>query len=448
MPQYETIRSYLVGLGWTIDQPSARRFEDALKKTAVMTEKFSKTAAKDFALVGGAFVATASAVAAGTVAMGLSVAKQDLQYQLMARRMFMTTDAVRKMTMATNALGLTLPEIIFGPPEVQERYKTLIQDETQMLKLLGSDQGESAFRRIRDIEFQFTRLGPALQIFGMTFTEDVINKMFGGTGKLEDRLKQFVGWFEGNIPKIADQWSNVLAPALLKVGGILGWIWDKAVGAGNAINGVTGSASSVPGSSSAPSTPDSGMSAIDKAIARSPGASKFQNFLMPQFDYKALARQYAAKWGLDPDFFARLIQAESGFNPVARNPTTGAYGFGQFMPGNMHMYGLDASNPDQNLDMSAHYLSDLLKKYGGDKRKALTDYGGFVTKDPNSYINSIIGPRVQPQSYSPTIHVGGIHVTSSNASPEQIKNAVRDGIDEHVRRASSQAYARSQGSYA
>jgi hypothetical protein len=42
--------------------------------------------------------------------------------------MFMTTDAVKKMTMATDALGYDLTDIIAGPPELRERYQALIKD--------------------------------------------------------------------------------------------------------------------------------------------------------------------------------------------------------------------------------------------------------------------------------------------------------------------------------
>src|SRR5271154_2826786 len=137
---YETIRSYLVSLGWSVDPSSERKYEEALKRTAVRVEKFSKTAVKDFTLVGGAFVAATAAVVAGTASLLSNVAKQDLGFQLYARRMWMGTEAAKKMKIATDSLGYSLEEIIWGPPELADRYRRLIQDETILMKQLGGPE--------------------------------------------------------------------------------------------------------------------------------------------------------------------------------------------------------------------------------------------------------------------------------------------------------------------
>ncbi len=69
-------------------------------------------------------------------------------------------------------------------------------------------------------------------------------------------------------------------------------------------------------------------------------------------------------WDLPPAFFARLIWKESRFDPNAVSPK-GASGIAQFMPGTAQERGLDDPfDPRSAIPASAHYLSDLRKKFG------------------------------------------------------------------------------------
>jgi soluble lytic murein transglycosylase-like protein len=92
----------------------------------------------------------------------------------------------------------------------------------------------------------------------------------------------------------------------------------------------------------------------------------------------------AKKWGLPPDMLARVIDAESSFNPKAKSGV-GAGGLMQLMPATAK--GLGVSNvydPEQNVNGGAQYLKGLLDTYKGDWQKALAGYnagGGRVQKE-------------------------------------------------------------------
>jgi hypothetical protein len=460
---------------------SERKYEDSLKRTAILTEKFAKGAAKDFALVGGAFVAAASGVVAGGIALATSVANQDIGYQLLARRMFMTTDAVRKMDFATKALGLTLPEIIFGPVEVQERYHVLIQDETKMLELLGGDQGESAFRRIRDIQFQFTRLEPALKIFAMRLTEDVMNKLFGGSETLEGRMRDFVNWFESpeGFVRISDNIANVLVPAIKAAGAAMGWLWDSAKGVAGFIKGwgqntgVGGydrayERSHIRGGMGAFPPPGSDQTGIQDVISSSPGAVKFQNFmsgLMGPLDpnyVRQLIASTARNYGLDPNALLAEAMKESGGYwmrgmSVPRG-AAGEYGVMQVMPATGAGEGFsesDLSQLDMNIAAGAIRLKQGVDKYGYTP-KAFQFYNpnskGYGDDVYGKYLEQKrlggAGATMQPQAYHPSAPAVNVYVTQTSATTEHIRRAVRDGIDESQRRAAANMYANAQGSYA
>ena len=93
----------------------------------------------------------------------------------------------------------------------------------------------------------------------------------------------------------------------------------------------------------------------------------------PKQDYRALARQLAEKYGLDPNIFERQINQESGFNPNAVS-NKGASGIGQFMPEHWNQGQFDPFDPVVSLEKSAQLMSSHLANYGGDISKALAAY--------------------------------------------------------------------------
>jgi len=85
---------------------------------------------------------------------------------------------------------------------------------------------------------------------------------------------------------------------------------------------------------------------------------------------------------------------ESGGNPRAVNPQSGAMGAYQFMPGTVKALQnqgvkFDPFNEPQAREAARGYLQTLLDKNNGNVDKALAQYGGFVTKDPSGYINKV-----------------------------------------------------------
>jgi Transglycosylase SLT domain/CHAP domain len=91
----------------------------------------------------------------------------------------------------------------------------------------------------------------------------------------------------------------------------------------------------------------------------------------------------AQQVGLPPGYFARQIDAESGFNPSARSPA-GAEGIAQFVPATAAglpdpLTGtgtLDLWNPDQALLAAAQMMARYTQTYHGDYAKALAAYNG------------------------------------------------------------------------
>jgi soluble lytic murein transglycosylase-like protein len=102
---------------------------------------------------------------------------------------------------------------------------------------------------------------------------------------------------------------------------------------------------------------------------------------------------------------ARLVEAvawqESGFNAHAVSPK-GARGTMQLMPATARNLGVDSSDMKSNIDGGANYLSQMMRRFGGDTAKALAAYNagpGAVERyggvppyaETRAYVGAILG---------------------------------------------------------
>lgn len=101
-------------------------------------------------------------------------------------------------------------------------------------------------------------------------------------------------------------------------------------------------------------------------------------------EYSPIIEKYSKKYGVDPDVAKAMARQESGFNPNAVSKC-GAKGMFQLMDGTAKDMGVnDSFNPEQNIEGGVKYLSQLLKRYDGDYRKAVAAYnGGMANVDKN-----------------------------------------------------------------
>lgn len=99
-----------------------------------------------------------------------------------------------------------------------------------------------------------------------------------------------------------------------------------------------------------------------------------------KLDMNAIMQDAGAKHGLDPDFIASVVHAESGFNVKAVSPK-GARGLMQLMPKTAEDLGVtDSFDPAANVDAGTKYLRALLDLYNGDVPKALAAYNAGVKR--------------------------------------------------------------------
>ncbi len=89
-------------------------------------------------------------------------------------------------------------------------------------------------------------------------------------------------------------------------------------------------------------------------------------------DYRCIARQDATNAGINPDYFERQINEESGFNPNAVS-SAGAIGIAQILPSTAHGWGVDPHDPVASLQAASKAMAWYQNKYGS-FNKALACY--------------------------------------------------------------------------
>lgn len=124
--------------------------------------------------------------------------------------------------------------------------------------------------------------------------------------------------------------------------------------------------------------------------------------------WDSLIQGASTKWGVPPELIRAVMQQESGGNPNAVGPLlrdgTHAQGLMQLIPGTAGDMGVsNPYDPGQNIDGGAHYLHDLLGKYGGNIQMALAAYNW----GPNNLDRQGIGKAPdQTRNYVASIMAG------------------------------------------
>ena len=123
------------------------------------------------------------------------------------------------------------------------------------------------------------------------------------------------------------------------------------------------------------------------------------------------------------------------------NPTSGAIGMMQLMPGTAKMLGVDPYNAAQNLAGGETYLAQLLLKHGGNVHDTLAEYGGFRTQSPDDYVRKV--------EQAGGITIGTIVIQSApSMTPEQHTKAIKTGVSDALKMHMSHQILATNGAYA
>ena len=219
------LEEYLVKLGIQFDT-------NALKKAKGSVDDFKKKlegmiSKNVYATATTTFVGAIGAITIEITKMVNQVAKADMQYQLLAQRMFMSVQATKAFTLASETMGNSLQEIAWNV-ELRERYFDLVD---MVNKLEIPQESRDMLKQVRGIGHEFDRLKLAGKLSLEWLAVHILNLNKGGISELHSKLRLFTETIFDKIP----MWSKQLAEFLdvpIKLAKtvirLIGDIWDVA----------------------------------------------------------------------------------------------------------------------------------------------------------------------------------------------------------------------------
>lgn len=149
----DTIKSYLVSLGFEVDNTSYNQTKQALRDVDKVVSRFSGNTVKQFAIAGTAVTSFFVAANVGIAKYIEGLAKADLKNDMFARRMWMSKDNAVAYKNTLSALGAELQDLYLSP-ELLERYRQL---RSQAGQLAAPGDYDDQMKQIRDVIFEFQR---------------------------------------------------------------------------------------------------------------------------------------------------------------------------------------------------------------------------------------------------------------------------------------------------
>lgn len=168
-------------------------------------------------LLGWQGEATGAFVGMGAALAGLvdKVAMADQNYRLFALRMFTTQAVGRELSITMKALGASLDQIVWDP-ELHARAMQLFKDQQEIVSNMGVGF-EYNMRMIRDLRFQFQRLGVILQYGSFELVSDIFRKLFPQFGNFTEKFKNFNDWLIKNLPQEAEHLAGQVVGAIREI---------------------------------------------------------------------------------------------------------------------------------------------------------------------------------------------------------------------------------------
>lgn len=461
----KALKSYLVSLGFDANMAQYSKFQSALNnaKSFVKTSSFEMSA--DLLKWGTAAIGILGAISGAVVGTAVKVATADQDFRLFGQRMFLSTQQARSLKIALDALGQPLEAIAFDP-ELHARYEQLRKDQIALSGGLGGDF-EGTMKQIRDVMFEFTRLEVEFKYFTFSVAKNLFQAL--GGGDFIQKLHSLNDYIIQHIPEWSQKFTQYLLPVLKATWHILedigiilikleplflavlravGWILDKIMPlidfvanhpglvGGAALGAKVGSFAGPEGALIGGGLGALGGAAYDAVTggAAKPTAALSGGSTADQA--KALAARVGADLGVDPSIIYAQWAHETG-NFSNRGATSLNNLAGINVPGG---HGQDYRSFG-SLDAFGDYYEGLIRrKYSNAVGAKDVDQFALALKQGGYYGDSFQNYDRRMRHFQGAygagsgggVTVGTINIMQPNATPDQIKNAVRDGVAEHT----------------
>lgn len=213
----ETLKEYLVKLGWNVDKSG---FDNA----SSLVDKFSAKLISRAGKMGTAFISTSASMVKASLAtvdaisdIAFSVAEADTSVERLARKYWLSEQSARSLKNAQDQLGISVEDLMYA---TDEEYKRFLELNTYGKSLEAPKALDDTLVKIRDIQFEFSKLGTILE-YGKRWFMYYLGEYLGlDIDQTIVKFKSFNDWLRTNLPKITQKLAKIVA---------LGWRFAKTV---------------------------------------------------------------------------------------------------------------------------------------------------------------------------------------------------------------------------
>jgi hypothetical protein len=149
----ETIRDYLISLGFRVDTNSLQQANNAMNTMESLVRRFASTSVTRFAVAGTAVVAFVAAVIVSIKKLTSDLAQNDLEMEKWSRAMFTTKDNAYALNDSIKAMGVSMQDLYLSP-ELLDNFNKLRQQSFQMMP---PEEFEKQMKFVRSIAFEWQR---------------------------------------------------------------------------------------------------------------------------------------------------------------------------------------------------------------------------------------------------------------------------------------------------
>lgn len=353
------LQSYLIKIGYKIDQESTRQFKQNLAETSKGIKEWTSIIASGL---------TGAAIAAGTAMFKISTSGRELL--ITAEKLGLSIGKVG-IAGAVNldALGFAFKQVTGDASDAQRVIGTLatnlltLPDTKPFLEsFFGIEMGKDQIENFFNI---MTKMKEITEPHQRAISVDIAQKNLGLgpldfnlliSGDALERLRAQFEWQKANtsITKQFLENSDKLVEALNTLSkyfeNFVIWLADKGL---SAFEGILK------------------LILGEKATKELLSAPEFQG--KEKTSIHDLVRQKAIEAGVDPNLAAAFARQESGFSQAALS-AKGAIGVMQLMPNTAKVLGVDPTKLEENIRGGVQYIKDLVGLFPGNEELAIASY--------------------------------------------------------------------------
>jgi len=240
MEGVDALKSYLVKLGFDVDNEGFNKLKNTLNDISSIIAKNSSEMKQQYVEAGAAIVGAITSVTGAITSLATKVAESDMTFQLFAQRMYMSNEMAKAFKITTDALGHSLNEIAWNP-ELRHHYFELLK-EVKSMQVPGA--ARETYEQLRSVGFEWTRLKVeavssidwiVFHLIKMNHGE--LSNFKGSLSFINDKIQKNMPEWTNNVAKFLNPFvaigkdiAIVFSGVLRVFGGIFGFLekgWEK-----------------------------------------------------------------------------------------------------------------------------------------------------------------------------------------------------------------------------